>query len=53
MSQLWDCTIGDYSEHNQRCLYYVTVCKECYDEYEKDGMVLHDAGEEIKWMAGE
>jgi len=42
--------IGDYDEHNQRCVYYVTVCEDCYDNYEKDGIVLHDEGEENKWL---
>jgi len=52
ISDLWKCTIGDYDEHNQRCIYYGTACKECYDKYEKDGIILHDEGEENKWMDG-
>ena len=31
ISHLWDCTIGDYNKNNQRCTYYISVCKECYD----------------------
>jgi hypothetical protein len=50
MSQLMDCSIGDYDEYNQRCVYYVTVCKDCHDKYEKDGIILYDEGEENKWL---
>lgn len=52
ISHLCECIIGDYDEENQRCVYYTSVCKDCYDKYEKGGMVLHDEGEENKWLGG-
>lgn len=52
MSHLWDCTLAEYNRKHERCLSYVSYCKECYDRAVKDGIVLFDEGEENKWLGG-
>ena len=44
--------VADYARDNTRAISYMALCKQCYDEYEKDGMILHDEGEENKWLYG-
>lgn len=40
------------SRENNRALEYTSLCKECYDWHEHEGLVLHDEGEENKWING-
>lgn len=46
------CAVAGYSRSFGRAVFYKSLCKQCYDEYEKDGMILHDEGEENKWLGG-
>lgn len=50
ISHLWECTLAGYTVKGDRCLEYVSYCKQCYDEAVKDGIVLFDEGEENKWL---
>ena len=52
ISHLWDCTVAAYTREGKRALEYTSLCKECYDWREREGSVLHDEGEENKWMNG-
>lgn len=53
ISHLCDCTIAEYDRKNQRCISYCSYCKQCYDYYQSQGLVLHDEGEENKWLGVE
>lgn len=48
----WDRSVAGYSKDNSRAVHYMALCKQCYDEYEKEGLILHDEGEENKWLGG-
>lgn len=50
LSHLWNYSVGDYDRDGSRAVSYMSLCKECYDEHEKDGLILHDEGEENKWL---
>lgn len=52
LSHLWNYSVAGYSRDCSRAVHYMALCKQCYDEYEKDGMILHDEGEENKWLGG-
>lgn len=44
--------IADYDELGNRAVYYMSLCPECFTKYQKDGIILHDEGEENKWLGG-
>ena len=50
ISHLWNCTIMAYSRENNRALEYTSLCKECYDLHENEGLVLHNEGEENEYL---
>ena len=52
ISHLRDCTVAAYTREGNRALEYTSLCKECYDWHEREGLVLHDEGEENKWVNG-
>ena len=52
ISDLRDCTVAAYTREGNRALEYTSLCKECYDWHQSEGSVLHDEGEENKWVNG-
>lgn len=52
ISHLRDCTVAAYTREGKRALEYTSLCKECYDWRQSEGLVLHDEGEENKWVNG-
>lgn len=46
------CSVAGYAKDCSRAVFYMVVCKQCHDEYKKDGMILYDEGEENKWLGG-
>lgn len=48
----WDRAVAGYNRDGNRAVLYMSLCKPCYDKYEQDGMILHDEGEENKWLGG-
>jgi hypothetical protein len=53
LSHLWSCSVRDYTRDNNRCVYYVSVCKACYDQYEKDNIILYTETDENNWLGVE
>lgn len=53
VDDLIDAALQGYTREDQRCIDYVTLCRECYTMYKTDGIVLFGAGEENKWLGVE
>lgn len=52
ISHLWNCTIATYNKEYIRALEYTSLCKECYEWHETEGVVLYDENQENEWMYG-
>ena len=45
-----DTALRGYTREDERCVDYVTLCRECYTIYKTDGLVLFSTSEENKWL---
>ena len=52
ISHLWDCTVATYNKENERALEYTSLCKECYEWHETEGLILYDEDQENEWIHG-
>lgn len=46
-------TIKRWSRENTRSTDYMSLCDNCYDEYNYKGYILHNLEEERQWFDGE
>lgn len=46
VNDIWNCILPEYDRMGERCLSYVSYCKECYDDADK----LMTEEEENNWL---
>ncbi len=50
IDSLYDLQLQDYTSDGDKCISYVVFCKDCADQYEKEGLVIHTKEEESTWL---
>jgi len=43
-------SIKSYDREGDACVSFVCVCAKCRQEYEREGLVLHNEAEELAWF---
>ena len=52
IDDLYDVAVATYDRQGDRCILHGSLCFQCMIEYESQGLILHGAGEENKWLGG-
>lgn len=43
-------SIKEYDREGEPCVSYMCVCAKCRQEYELEGLVLHNEAEQLTWF---